>query len=81
MDVAVVSGKVAEIAADLPKDRAKKVIDAVGKLATPGLIDIHLHLDGVLAKNGIAEPDQVGSLMGVTCICDGEQAESTLSCP
>ena len=40
-DVLVVDGKIAKVG-KIEKD-AEKVIDASGKLVTPGLIDIHVH--------------------------------------
>jgi len=46
-DVLIVDGKVAQVQEriELPKSREKEcvVIDASGKLVTPGLIDIHVH--------------------------------------
>ncbi len=43
MDVAVLDGKVAEVSAHIPIEKAKKVIDATGLYVVPGLIDIHAH--------------------------------------
>ncbi|MEA3461224.1 MAG: amidohydrolase/deacetylase family metallohydrolase, partial [Bacteroidota bacterium] len=44
MDVAVLDGKVVAVSADIPSEKAKKVIDATGMLVVPGLIDIHVHV-------------------------------------
>ena len=46
MDVAVKDGKIARVAEDIPADQAKKAIDASGAIVTPGLIDLHAHVDG-----------------------------------
>jgi dihydroorotase len=43
-DVGIRFGKVAEVAADIPADRALKVLNAAGKLVVPGLIDLHAHV-------------------------------------
>jgi dihydroorotase len=43
MDVLIEAGKISEVGQNLKKDNAE-VIDATGKLVTPGLIDIHVHL-------------------------------------
>lgn len=42
--VAIRDGKIAKIARNIPED-AKKVIDATGKVITPGFIDSHSHSD------------------------------------
>jgi len=43
LDVAIQDGKISLIAADIPKDQAKKVIPATGLYVVPGIIDIHTH--------------------------------------
>ena len=44
-DVAIANGRIARLQADLAASEAKTVIDARGKLVTPGLVDIHAHID------------------------------------
>src|SRR5688572_13288977 len=44
MDVAVSGGKVALVAVNVPRERARTVADASGFYVTPGLIDIHAHV-------------------------------------
>ena len=44
MDVAVVDGKIAAVAADLAPAQAGKVVDVHGLFITPGLVDIHVHI-------------------------------------
>lgn len=44
MDVAVAGGKVALVAANVARERARTVADATGLYVTPGLIDIHAHV-------------------------------------
>ena len=44
LDVAVSGEVIAAIEADIPASQAKEVIDARGKLVTPGLIDLHTHV-------------------------------------
>jgi dihydroorotase len=44
LDVAIAGGKIAQVAANIPADRARTVADATGLYVTPGLIDIHAHV-------------------------------------
>lgn len=69
-DVAVVDGKVARVAAvgELAAEQATKVIDAKGKLVTPGWVDIHTHYDGQATWDPILAPS---SWHGVTTVVMG----------
>jgi len=44
MDVAIVKGKIAQVAKDIPTNNAKQVIDVKGLYVTPGIIDMHVHV-------------------------------------
>jgi dihydroorotase len=67
-DVAITNGKVVQIAANIARKQARQVIDARGKIVTPGVIDVHGHVyDGI--DMGIF-PDLVGLSKGVTTIVD-----------
>ena len=43
MDVLAEDGKIAQVGENLSADGAE-VVDAAGKIVTPGLIDMHVHL-------------------------------------
>ena len=43
-DVGISQGRIAEVARDLPASDAAAVLEARGRLVTPGLVDIHAHL-------------------------------------
>lgn len=45
LDVAVSNGRVAALDATIAASAAADVIDARGKVVTPGLVDVHAHLD------------------------------------
>jgi dihydroorotase len=61
-DVAIKDGRIAAIGKELAADGAEAV-DIAGLIVTPGLIDIHVHVYGML---GFAWPDRVGITQGVT---------------
>ncbi len=44
-DIGISDGKISAIAASLPREQGKKVLDAKGKYVFPGGIDVHTHLD------------------------------------
>jgi dihydroorotase len=67
-DIGISDGKIAVLKNSIPPAEAKRVIDAKGKLVTPGLIDIHTHVaDGIVPGT---TPDEAGVLSGVTTVCD-----------
>jgi dihydroorotase len=43
-DIGIRFGAIEALEADIPEDRALKVLSASGKLVTPGLIDLHSHV-------------------------------------
>ena len=77
MDVAIVNGKIAQVAADIFVKNAKNVIDVTGLYVTPGLIDMHVHVfqgtetDAYIA-NGLTSlpPDGFTFRAGVTTVVD-----------
>jgi dihydroorotase len=68
-DVAIANGKIVKIEPNLPRAAARQIIDANGKLVTPGLIDIHGHVYDQAIQISI-DPDIVGIPKGVTTIVD-----------
>jgi N-acyl-D-aspartate/D-glutamate deacylase len=44
-DVAIANGRIAARGPGLPADRSERLVDAAGLWLTPGLLDIHTHLD------------------------------------
>jgi dihydroorotase len=68
-DVAISEGRIARIDADIPADEARQVIQAVGKIVTPGLIDLHTHVFPYVGPYGI-EPDPYCLRRGVTTVID-----------
>lgn len=65
MDVAVRNGKIAALQANISALDASEVLDAAGRLVTPGLIDIHAH-----PRPGELPPERCLAA-GVTTVVDG----------
>ena len=76
LDVAIVQGKIFQVAHDIPANTAKMVVDVTGLYITPGLIDIHTHVfvgsraakfaDGT---NSVT-PDDFAPRAGITTVVD-----------
>ncbi len=47
-DIGILDGKIVEISNGIPAERAKRVIDAKGKIVAPGFVDLHTHYDSQL---------------------------------
>ncbi len=75
LDLAICGDRIAEIGTGIDVTNAARVIDAGGKVVTPGLIDLHAHIAGDLRK-GVREdlmlpPDLAGVNAGCTTVVDG----------
>ncbi len=66
-DVAITEGVIVAIGESLEGD-AHEVIDAAGRLLTPGFVDVHTHYDGQVTWDDLLEPS---SLHGVTTLVMG----------
>jgi dihydroorotase len=69
-DVAICSGKIAAVQADVLPASAKEVVDVSGKLVLPGLIDTHAHVYQYVSGRFGMDPDMVGVQSGVTTLVD-----------
>ena len=68
-DIAVVGNRIYQVAANLSPSRAKKIVDVSEYYVTPGLIDIHTHLDAHGAWLNLT-PDHNALRHGVTTAVD-----------
>ena len=73
VDLAVVDGRIAELAAEISADSCKRAIDVSGKIITPGLIDLHAHLYWASGTLGI-DADRYCPPNGVTTVVDAGSA-------
>jgi dihydroorotase len=69
-DLAVKDGRVAEIAADIPREKAAEVMDVRGQLVLPGLIDTHAHVYEYVSGRFGLNADMVGVQSGTTTVVD-----------
>src|ERR1700730_17205674 len=74
-DVAIEQGKIARIAPAIPREEARRVIEANGLMVTPGLIDLHAHVFEGFTRFGL-NPDIAGVNAGVTTIVDAGSSGS-----
>jgi dihydroorotase len=73
LDVAISGTRIAKVGPNIPRETARQVLDARGKIVTPGLIDIHVHVyDGVAPLGIPADPTCVAK--GVTTVVDAGSA-------
>jgi dihydroorotase len=72
-DIAINGRQIAARAKNIPEKEAVKVLDARGKIVTPGLIDMHCHVYDSGVKNG-APIDTAGVRQGVTTLVDAGSA-------
>lgn len=76
MDVAIAGGRIAAVAANIPAERAAKVVDVTGLYVTPGLIDMHVHVyagtgqRGAYCGDNSVYPDGFTFRTGVTTVAD-----------
>jgi dihydroorotase len=71
MDVLLADGRVARLGEGLDAPEGAEVLDAGGKIVTPGLIDVHVHLrePGEEHKEAIASGARAAAAGGFTAIC------------
>ena len=72
-DIAISGTKVVKLAQNIPESEALHVLKAHGKIVTPGLIDMHVHVyDGVAPLAIPADPNHIAR--GVTTVVDAGSA-------
>ena len=72
-DVAFANGVVVAVGGDLPKQDAHEVLDVTGRIVTPGMIDLHVHVFYGVSHFGI-EPDPTCLAKGATTVVDAGSA-------
>src|SRR6266480_1979463 len=71
-DIGVRFGLVEALEADIPAARALRVLDASGKLVTPGLVDLHTHVYPYGSAIGIPADELTPFQCTTTCVSAGD---------
>jgi dihydroorotase len=71
-DVGIRRGIVEALETDIPAERANRVLDAAGKLVTPGLIDLHAHVYPYGSAIGIPADELVPHQATTTVVSAGD---------
>jgi dihydroorotase len=71
-DIGIRYGLVEAVEAEIPAERALRVLDAAGKLVTPGLVDLHCHVYPYGSALGIPADELVPHQCTTTCVSAGD---------
>src|SRR5437016_3703012 len=71
-DIGIRYGAIEAVEADIPAARALRVLDAGGKLVTPGLIDLHCHVYPYGSAGGIPPDELIPLQCTTTCVSAGD---------
>jgi dihydroorotase len=71
-DIGIRRGVIEALEADIPIERAERVLDAAGKLVTPGLIDLHAHVYPYGSAIGIPADELVPHQATATVVSAGD---------
>jgi dihydroorotase len=71
-DIGIRYGLIEALEADIPAARALRVLDAGGKLVTPGLVDLHTHVYPYGSAIGIPADELVAFQCTTTCVSAGD---------
>jgi dihydroorotase len=71
-DIGIRYGMIEAVDADIPAARAERVLNADGKLVTPGLIDLHSHVFPYGSAIGIPADELVAHQCTTTCVSGGD---------
>ena len=73
LDIAFTDGKITALARDISASQAEQSIDVSGRLVTPGLIDLHVHVYAGVSTPGV-EVDDTCPKAGTTTVVDAGSA-------
>jgi dihydroorotase len=79
VDIGIRNGRVVDIRADLPKDKASQQINASGKIITPGLVDLHAHTYPQASAIGLPADELVPFTATTTYVSAGDAGGNNFS--
>src|SRR5262245_21453916 len=71
-DIGIRYGLIEAVEPDIPAERALRVLEAPGKLVTPGLVDLHTHVFPYGSAIGIPADELVPHQCTTTCVSAGD---------
>jgi dihydroorotase len=71
-DIGIRYGKIEALETDIPAERATRMLEASGKLVTPGLVDLHSHVYPYGSAIGIPADELAAFQCTTTCVSAGD---------
>jgi dihydroorotase len=83
LDLLLSDGRVTAVGSELDAPEGARVVDCVGKVVTPGLIDVHVHLrePGGEHKETIASGARAAAAGGFTAVCAMPNTDPVIDSP
>jgi dihydroorotase len=78
-DIGIRFGLIEAVEGDIPAARANRVLDAGGKLVTPGLVDLHAHVFPYGSAIGIPADESVANQCTTTCVSAGDAGANNIA--
>jgi dihydroorotase len=78
-DIGIRNGVIEAVQADIPAERALKVLSAMGRLVTPGLVDLHAHTFPYGSAIGIPADELVPFQGTTTAVSAGDAGANTFA--
>ena len=78
-DIGIRAGRIAALEPEIPAAAAKRVIDAKGRLVTPGLIDLHAHVYAHGSAAAADADDLVAQTGAITFVSAGDAGAASFA--
>ena len=78
-DVGIRNGAIAALEADIPAERATRLLDASGSIVTPGLVDLHAHVFPYGSALGLPADELVPYTCTTTAVSAGDAGANNIA--